>query len=395
MSGSTSGGEQWSGQTAQMRVTLAAAVATLALTGVAVMPADAAPLPDRPQVTDRAGPAGARPALHDDGDRRLLGDDMIGPAARSATGARIRKWPGRTIPYYESIPKKWDWSLDEAFAHWNDSGGKITFVEVPRSKAKLIISYGDTGGSDGVGTLGFQARNYVYLSPAYKKADELDPETRVWVGRLFTHELGHVLGFDHTTGQCSLMYPIYDFGLCPPLPIDDPGYYNCRWIDKKLLKRLTQMYGGRPKRPPKLCLIEPLPPELRGVTFSGGNTESKPVKITWQPPGSVRDGTTVHVTVWRGTSCNAAPNNFERRYGVEPKAGTWSDPAYGNGTWCYLVQIENRYGATRPPTGSALARYAPVPAAPSVGTPTWRLGGHQLALRLDPTGRLHHAPGDA
>ena len=46
------------------------------------------------------------------------------------------------------------------------------------------------------------------------------------------HELGHVLGFEHTGGQCSLMFPVYDFGACPPLPDDAPGYYYCRWIDK-------------------------------------------------------------------------------------------------------------------------------------------------------------------
>ena len=27
-----------------------------------------------------------------------------------------------------------------------------------------------------------------------------------------------------------------------------------------------------------------------------------------------------------------------------------SDPAFGQGTWCYLVHIENRYGAARPAT---------------------------------------------
>ena len=100
---------------------------------------------------------------------------MVAPRRPVRDAARIRKWPGRTIPYYESIPAKWDWSLDEAFAHWNGSGGKIKFVEVPRRKAKLVISYGDTGGADGVGTLGYQYRNYVHLSPAYKKADELNP----------------------------------------------------------------------------------------------------------------------------------------------------------------------------------------------------------------------------
>ena len=60
-----------------------------------------------------------------------------------------------------------------------------------------------------------------------------------------------MLGFGHTRGQCSLMYPVYDFGLCPPLPVDAPGYYNCRWIDRSLLSRFVDLYGGRAARPPR------------------------------------------------------------------------------------------------------------------------------------------------
>jgi Matrixin len=345
--------------------TFSALVVALGLSGVS-MPADAAPA--RPQVTVRGGHQAGQP----DGDQRVLADDMVRPTARAGTAARIRKWPGKTIPYYESLPAKWDWSLDQAVAHWNESGGKIKFVEVKRSKAKLVIGYGDTGGADGVGTLGYQSRNFVNLSPAYKKADQYNPETRVWVGRLLTHELGHVLGFSHTTGQCSLMYPVYDFGVCETLPFDKPGYYNCRWIDKKLLRRFTQMYGGKPKRPPAVCLIEALPDPLRSVAFSGGNTQGKPVRITWLAPTALRSGTKVYVGVWKGTSCTTPPDNWERRDPVEPKAGSWTDPTYGKGSWCYQLQIENRYGATRPPTASALVRYAPVPSAPAAGTPTWR-----------------------
>lgn len=310
----------------------------------------------------------------DSAGRRVLADDAIRPQSRAGLAARIRKWPGKRIPYYESIPAKWDWSLDQAFDHWNGAGGKIKFVEVPRRKAKLIIGYGDTGGADGVGTLGYQYRNYVNLSPSYKKANEFNPETRVWVGRLFTHELGHVLGYNHTPGQCSLMYPVYNFGVCETLSYDKPGYYNCRWIDKKLLKRFTQMYGGKPKRPPATCPIEALPGQLTGVTFSGGNAQASRVKITWVPPSSVRAGTKVFVTVWKGGACTVYPNTFERRVAVDPKARSWTDPAFGQGTWCYSVHIENRYGATRPLFGKALARFAPVPAAPALA-PTWH-GAH-------------------
>ena len=320
----------------------------------------------------------------DDTNRRVLTEDVVRPRATGARRpARIRKWPGKTIPYYESIPTKWDWSLDRAIDHWNSSGAKIKFVEVPRKRAKLVIGYGQTSGADGVGTLGYQARNYVRLATRYKRANEFDPETRVWVGRLFAHELGHVLGFDHTSDRCSLMIPVYNFGTCPPLPADNPGYYHCQWIDKKLLRRFITMYRGRAKRPAALCLIEALPGELRNVTFTGGNANRSPVRVTWLPPTRVLAGTKVFVTVWRGSSCGTAPRTWERRVAVDPAARGWTDPAYGQGLWCYLTQIANRYGAARPATGAALARYAPTPAAPVLSPPTWRRvdGGWRFVWR--------------
>mgnify|MGYP001550690851 CR=1 FL=1 len=54
------------------------------------------------------------------------------------------------------------------------------------------------------------------------------------------------------------------------LPDSAPGYYNCRWIDRALLRRFVAMYGGRAKQPPRLCLIEALPEPLRDVRFAGG-----------------------------------------------------------------------------------------------------------------------------
>lgn len=324
-------------------------------------------------VSATTGPADpADGAASENGSRFDLSGDVVGPpAVDGLQRPQYRKWPGKTIRYHETIPHKWDWSLDQAIRHWNEAGGGIRFVESTNAKARLRISYGDTGGADGIGTLGFQRSNYVHLSPSYKHADEHAAETRVWVGRLFTHELGHVLGFNHTGGQCSLMYPIYDFGLCPPLPDNEPGYYNCRWIDQPLLRRFVAMYGGRVRRPSTLCLIEALPQPLRDVRFSGGQPDDAPVRVAWKAPSRVSDGTKLWLTVWRSSSCAKAPDTWERRVEVDPRAESWSDPHYGKGSWCYRVEILNRYGAGRPPIVKEMDRWAPVPEAPDVASPVW------------------------
>ena len=348
-----------------MRATRLMSVVAIVL-GVLSVPAPAHPAP-----APATGPVPDASAHPGDDRRTLIGDTAL-PATRKGAAARIRAWPGKTIPYYESIPAKWDWSLDQAIEHWNHSGANITFVEVSKSKAKLVIGYGDTQGADGYATIGYQPRSFVHLNPSYKKSDDLDPELRVWVGRLFTHELGHVLGFEHTPGKCSLMVAIYDFGACQTLAPKHPGYYNCRWIDKKLLKRFIQMYGGKAKRPPTVCLIEDLPGLLGKVAFSGGNTQAKPVRITWVPPPTVRPGAKVVVGVRKAATCTPAPGFYDDSFDVDPRAGSWTDTTFGKGTYCYAVHIENRYGAARPTTAATVARYAPVPTAPAVGSPTWR-----------------------
>ncbi|MBC2958914.1 matrixin family metalloprotease [Nocardioides deserti] len=328
-------------------------------------PVTAAPARAQAPSSSPAAPVGPVP------DRIDLADDVVVPAATGALQRwKPRRWPGRTIRYHETLPAKWDWSLDRAVERWNRSGGNIRFVEVPRSKARLTIRYGNTGGADGVGTLGYQATNYVHLAPFYKQADALRAETRVWVGRLLAHELGHVLGFDHTGGRCSLMYPFFDMGGCPLLSAT-PGSYECRWIDKPLLRRFVAWYGGRARLAPRRCLIEPLPAPLRDVGFSGGQPADGPVRITWRPVSGARPGTKVFVTVWKAPTCGTRPRSWDLRVGLAPSVGTWSDPRHGTGAWCFGVEVANRYGGARSGGVRRIERWAPVSPAPAVGTPTW------------------------
>lgn len=336
-------------------------VAALALVGLGAVgpPAAVAAVEPPSPVREVPGPVVDRSA-----GQGVLGGDAIRPDPDGLARWRVKLWPGSKIRYYESIPAKWQWGLDRAIWHWNTSGGDITFVKTSKARADLKISYGPTGGADGVGTLGHQRTNYVHLSTAYKNANEKDPQIRVWVGRLFTHELGHVLGFQHVNrGACKLMYPYYDFGVCPPLPDDQPGYYHCRWIDKGLLDRFIDWYGGRAQRPPRYCLIGPLPPQLQGVTFSGGGEQQ--VTVSWQPLVNAPSGTRLRVSVWEADTC-ADPPSFVDSYTPDPAAGAWTDKQKRPGSACYHVQVENRWGGTRPAFVQLLDGWAPSVGAPAV-----------------------------
>ncbi len=313
-----------------------------------------APEPDPPDPTPPA------PRTRD------LSDDMAG--TRSAPAGDARKWPGRTIRYYETIPKKWDWNLRQAVKAWNGAGGRIRFVKAPRGRAQLRISYGDTGGADGVGTLGYTRNAYVHLSYAYKRTSPTNAVTRAWVGRLFTHELGHVLGFGHTAGRCSLMVPIFNLGTCPVLSVEKPGYYACRWIDKPMLDHFIRRYGGRAKRPPRDCPLAPLPPELGSLTAEA--PAGAPVRISWKAPAGRDGGDKVAIQVWKAATCATPPKQVEE-YLAKVDRASWADPVKGLGPHCYQVSVQNRYGAARPPVVFGRARWAPVPAAPQVSPPVW------------------------
>lgn len=290
-------------------------------------------------------------------------------AARVAAGG-VRRWRGNSIRYYETLPEKWQWSLDRAIEHWNSSGANMKFVRVAReSRAQLTIGYGSTGYADGLATIGPARNAFVHLSRSYRHRDAHDPWTRVWVGRLMAHELGHVVGFGHTSSTCSLMVAVLYSDRCDLLVQDRPGYYFRRWIDKALLTRFIDVYGGRSKRPRKVGLIAPLPPQLDNVIFSGGDAVDRPVSIEWTPPKRFPTGSRVEVTTWQDASCDRLDLFASDEVG--PAAGSWVDPEPEQGAWCYGVRIVNRYGAARPAFVEKLQRWAPTPATPAVTYLAW------------------------
>ena len=301
----------------------------------------------------------------------LRGDGVL--PHRDGRTARVQKWNVRTLWYYETLPAKWDWSLSTAVAKWNASGGRIRLARtIYPSKAQVRIGYADIGSSAGMATLGATRDARVFLSSRFSTMNALNARNRVLIMHVFAHELGHVLGFRHTATACTLMAPVLDVDGCNAVPLDRPGYYKCRTIDTTLVQRFVRLYGGTARYPGATwCLIDPLPPALTGVSFSGGQSAGEPVAIHWTPPAATPAGSKVVVRRWAAASCGTVPggaDTFDRA--LSP--GTWQDSlATEPEDACFHVQLVNRYGAGRVAQGELLTRWVPPVVAPVIGEPTY------------------------
>ena len=346
---------------------------TLALTvdGAAVASSSGAS-----QAVSATAPAVAAAAGQDRVD--LRGDAVLPRAARGT--AKVKKWKVRTIYYYSSLPAKWDWSLSTAVAKWNASGGRIRLARIAKpAKAQLGISNANIGAAAGKATVGSTRHAHVWLSSRFNSADAVSARNRVTVMIVLAHELGHVLGFGHTSARCSLMAPVINIDACQTVPATQPGYYKCRTLDSPLVQRFIRLYGGRARYPSTTwCLIDPLPPVLGGVTFSGGTTA--PVTVHWNRPTSVPAGSTLVVRRWETATCGTAPV-WADTFRPTMASGVWQDqPADEDEVACFQVQLVNRYGAGPAAQKRVLSRWVPPVEAPEIGTPSYDFDTEQFTF---------------
>lgn len=313
------------------------------------------------------------PASRSDTSRLVV--DTVTPATASRRASYA--WSGRKIRYFETVPSKWDWSLSTAISKWNGAGGGIRFVRTTnRRAAQLTIAYGATGTAAGMATVGGTRHAFVQLSSRYRTVDALDAFHRVQVLGVFTHELGHVLGFGHTAARCSLMSPVLDVAGCGVLPASLPGYYDCRTIDAPLATRFVRLYGGRARTPGTWCPLDQLPPVLAGVAFSGG--PSAPVTVRWAQPAFVPAGSQMVIRTWETDVCGEPPRSASAEH-LPVTDGAWQrvpsvpvvteDATQAAGTAgtagtrvvvapravCVSVQLVNRYGAGHPAVSGLVA----------------------------------------
>jgi hypothetical protein len=292
-----------------------------------------------------------------------------GPATKASARVSVLRWKQKRLYYYETIPAKWDWSLAKAVSKWNASGGGIKLTRtIHPSKAKVKISYGSIGKAAGVATIGSTRGAYVRLSSRYASVDSADAFRRIEVMAIFAHELGHVLGFGHTTATCSLMRSVLDVSACYLPPTSPPGYYRCRTIDAPMVRKFIRRYGGHAHLPSATwCLIDRLPPALTAVSFSGG--VDSPLTARWTMPTTVPTGAMVQIRMWAGEDCTETPAWADTVL-VEPALMQWEDEEAGtNETSCVGARLVNRFGAGRAAVDSLMSRWVEHLPEPVVESP--------------------------
>lgn len=298
---------------------------------------------------------------------------LAAPSAASAYSAPGPRWPGTTIRYYQAMHPSWTWSVSRAAQSWSGTGAPVRLVRVSsRAQAQVVVETGRTRvGNAGQATLGSHPR--ARLTIAGRAGQRLALRDRIPMYTLIAHEFGHVLGLNHEerTG-CELMrpYPLSQSPLCRVAGPPVSGMYQCGLATRDDVRGLVSLYGGRPRFQRRWCPIEPAPPQLRNVQFSGGDAAGAPVRISWTLPPGIPAGAAIEVGAWVAGRCGSTmQGDVIERQRLRTSATSWTQVNGGAPTRnCYQVRIVNRWGYGAAPLRGTLTSFAPRPAAPVVGT---------------------------
>lgn len=151
-------------------------------------------------------------------------------------------WPDGVIRYYNAAPEH-EWALQQAVDAWNGSGARVQLVRTARLDAHLVVeSDPEKECGHGRATIGYSvpATLSIFTPRVGSVCD------RYSAARALTHELGHVLGLDHTEAACAAMNPSGHYGGSPQCPPSHPSLWRCRLLEPHDIAEAVRIYGGSP-----------------------------------------------------------------------------------------------------------------------------------------------------
>jgi hypothetical protein len=306
----------------------------------------------------------------------------IGAFAPTAEASHIagRAWPGGRISYAVTA-KSLRGPVHIAALAWNRSGVDVRFVEVSRSKARLLIS--PFPAASCVGRIGEASVGYSASARSRMRLQARCAEGTLTMTA--THEFGHVLGLGHEDRRCALMNSVY-LARCKPQPLEWEWYCSPPRNDDR--RGALSLYGGRfRKAGVSFCVSEALPGPVRSLGAASDPVDSLArVRLSFQTPSSTSLRRVI-ITRRRGRLCGDTPLSqsvpIARRGGAVPKFGSLVAEVpqvaraavvavedlvvSGTGTWCYAVFALDRRNRWRSAGTRVVSRGPEEPLARRIG----------------------------
>jgi hypothetical protein len=160
-------------------------------------------------------------------------------------------WPQGEIRYYNAAPEH-EWALQQAVNAWNRSGARVQLQRSTRPEADLVVSSDARTCGHGRATVGYSVPATISIF-SFRLGRGCD---RYAAARALTHELGHVLGLDHTVAECAAMNPSGYYGGSPQCPPGHPSFWRCRLLEPHDVAAAVRIYGGEaaPVRLEPMCV---------------------------------------------------------------------------------------------------------------------------------------------